>query len=229
MRAAPLPRGTIELCAWTHPFLRALLRSRRDDAVTREEQGSSPVLGHPSMPLFNPRRQQCALALGGECTITFEETRTVFRLSCPVNARRVDDELPDFQLPMGTICIGIDDSSVQRFILAKIFSTLGAPPENVHIFGSTDDEILSVASIIARLVRAHKGSKVFVIGDENLDLSEGCACTTVSCSQAFEELRKELEPQLLQDVLLVVRSANDSRSDTGAPPCNPCCTVQARL
>jgi len=139
--------------------------------------------------------KQCARALGGECSIRFNELDTVFELTFPAQTRAEIEQraggaaMPKtFSLPDDTLCIGIDDSLVQRTIIKKIFAAVGVHPSNVLMYGENDDQIIHIAARIVDAVRAHPRKRIFVIGDENLDLCSGCAATTVHCSAAFGEV-----------------------------------------
>jgi hypothetical protein len=151
--------------------------------------------------------KKCCEALGGSCKITFNTEGTLFEMSCRV-PEIVDRH--NFILPDGSIAIGIDDSALQRKILCKIFELVGVPLERMVILGSTDDEILNMRETITTLLNENPKSNVFVIIDESLELSDG---RTLSGSLELSKLKETVSPELYKNTLIVVRSANDSKSD----------------
>jgi len=159
---------------------------------------------------------QCAKALGGEVRIHFEHERTVFELSCPAKEWTTADDVVTFSVPEDTIAIGIDDSRMQRTVLKKIFTALGAVAERTYILGANDEEMLSFTDFVCTTVAANPEHKVIVIADENLELSGGAAQSTVSGSGMLATVQERLQPHLLDNCLLLVRSANDSRADCEA-------------
>jgi hypothetical protein len=60
---------------------------------------------------------------------------------------------------------------VQRFILRKVFATLGADADSIHIYGEHDAHLINVAGLVVEAVRSHPGKHVLMISDENLDQS----------------------------------------------------------
>jgi hypothetical protein len=183
-----------------------------DDDTNRVSSGDGGWIMH-----------QCARALGGECSIRFDAQGTTFELVCPITppralcagAGRADGGAAEveFALPADVVCIGIDDSKVQRFILRKMFAALGADPGCVEIYGEHDAHLLNVAGIVVEAVRVHPEERVLVIADENLELADGCASMSVLSSSEFHKVRAELDDAEMARLLLVIRSANDSRSD----------------
>jgi hypothetical protein len=151
--------------------------------------------------------KKCCEALGGSCKITFNTEGTLFEMSCRV-PEIIDRH--NFILPDGSIAIGIDDSALQRKILCKIFELVGVPLERMVILGSTDDEILNMRETITTLLNENPKSNVFVIIDESLELSDG---RTLSGSLELSKLKETVSPELYKNTLIVVRSANDSKSD----------------
>ncbi|KAL7530444.1 hypothetical protein ACHAXR_005668 [Thalassiosira sp. AJA248-18] len=102
----------------------------------------------------------------------------------------------NFRIPDNTCAIGIDDSKIQRKLLAKFFSFAGIPPERCTIVGDGHDEIMGFL-------------------DENLDVvvDESSEHMTISGSLCVENIRKRLPAETERRMLALIRSANDSSSD----------------
>jgi hypothetical protein len=158
--------------------------------------------------------QKCCDALVGSCAIVFEPEGTVFELVCAAAEPPCSERCAsiDFALPAGSWAIGFDDSALQRKILAKMFELVGVPAERTIVVGGTDDEILRFAEIAAEII-AHADARVLVIADENLELGNGNVGQTVSGSLELVKLQELLPAVVCARTLLVVRSANDSKSD----------------
>ena len=120
-----------------------------------------------------------------------------------------------FELPAGCWGIAIDDSNIQRKLLAKLLRLAGVAEERVSVVGGTAEEIYGFADKVLAHVRAHPSDYHLVIVDENLDIQQDCGGrVTVSGSMAIVTLREALHQEGLEDKLLaVVRSANDSSAD----------------
>ena len=179
---------------------------------------------------------KCARAMGGDCDIHFNSAGTTFTMRCPTKRpvkslptsviRPISREEPAaatakeaseeaFQFPKGCWGIAIDDSKIQRKILAKLLGFAGIADDRVSVVGGTADEIHDFGAMVARHCRAHPDDYHLVIVDENLDyeLENGCR-STVSGSLAIAELRQTLIAEKLEGKLLaIVRSANDSSAD----------------
>lgn len=179
--------------------------------------GSSPRIGSRSATGVSHGNawsmRECARALSGSCSISFEPDQTVFELVCPAPVRLPPEAVAAFAVPPGTVGIGIDDSRVQRAILGRIFGLLGVEKENTFVLGGTDEEMLGFADLVLQLVRRYPSRHFLIIADENLELAHA-GSEMVSGSEALARVQAELEPSLHARLLLVVRSANDSADDT---------------
>jgi hypothetical protein len=129
-------------------------------------------------------------------------------------------ELPethDFEVPPDTWGIAVDDSKIQRKLLARIMGHVGLHEENMVVLGATPSEIYNL-EIALRDVLAKKkpGSKVLILVDENLDFCE-CECEPVilSGSLVMADILSRLTDEEESQVFALVRSANDSRDDVG--------------
>jgi len=167
--------------------------------------------------------KKCATALGGDCSIKFHESRTVFTLRCPAKFERKmsignqsDSEYldaSDFCIPSNTWGIGIDDSRVQRKLLAKMLCLCGIHEDKTRVLGKSNQEIMEFENIMLTTVRENPEDFVFVIVDENLDIDGDGTLLTVSGSHSVERVRKLLNSEEEARLLCLVRSANDSRDD----------------
>ena len=186
--------------------------------------------------------RKCARALGGDCGIHFEPQGTTFVMRCPTRPHHqqrrdsdaasasddcadataeepaspvVDDTPKVFELPAGCWGIAIDDSKIQRKLLAKLLGFVGIADDHVECSGATADEIHGFGDMVAQHIRNHPDDYHLVIVDENLDIQQECGNrSTVSGSLAIVELRRTLSKEGLEGKLLaIVRSANDSSAD----------------
>jgi signal transduction histidine kinase len=163
--------------------------------------------------------QKCAEALGGLCSIRFEEKQTVFSLTCPVrdtqNARHtgVEEEVEPFCLPDNCWGIVLDDSAIQRKLMERFLMMAGIHDSKRRIYGS-GAEVFGFCDTVADLIAKHPDDFFIVIADENLDIVVGGATSeTVSGSLCVEKLRQQLDNSDERRLLALIRSANDSVSD----------------
>eukprot|EP00304_Pavlova_gyrans_P016369 CAMPEP_0206033094 /NCGR_PEP_ID=MMETSP1466-20131121/393_1 /ASSEMBLY_ACC=CAM_ASM_001126 /TAXON_ID=44452 /ORGANISM="Pavlova gyrans, Strain CCMP608" /LENGTH=1216 /DNA_ID=CAMNT_0053407257 /DNA_START=46 /DNA_END=3696 /DNA_ORIENTATION=+ len=154
---------------------------------------------------------QCAEALGGTCRIQVAETETVFELVCPAPVYVGTEDVLWFVMPPTARAIAVDDTPVQRRILAAMFDLLGMPAERTMVLGDSTEELESFGERVASEVRAHPESRFLVIADENLDVDGGAR--TVSGSLQLQEALQALSKEDAARVLALVRSANDSDKD----------------
>ncbi|KAJ1451526.1 hypothetical protein M885DRAFT_620697 [Pelagophyceae sp. CCMP2097] len=175
--------------------------------------------------------RKCARALGGDCAISFSAEGTVFTASFPVilaapttpqpaggahfgDEDAVDGAPPPFSLPPGTWGLAIDDSKMQRKLLAKMLTIAGVTDDRVIVTGETGAEIHGYAAAVVDHVRKHAADYHLIIVDENLEVPQPGGSELVLGSECIVELRAALEALGLQGrVLAVVRSANDSPED----------------
>jgi hypothetical protein len=165
--------------------------------------------------------EKCAKILGGSCSISFEESRTVFKLHCNdiecvsrKDRRSKRKGNGHFIFPDNTWGIAIDDSSIQRKIMNRFFSLAKIKSEKRVILGKDTEEILGFTKRVLKLIRENPSSNFLIIADENLDIVEGGAHqSTVSGSMLVKQLREELSQEDESRILALVRSANDSSDD----------------
>lgn len=164
--------------------------------------------------------QKCAKTLGGRCNIFFETDRTVFTFECPIatyedSASINSVDLATFKLPANTFGIAIDDSGIQRKLLTKIFTLLDIQRDRQFVMGANAKEISQFNDIVIKLIQSNPCAYFLLIADENLDVTEDFVHhQTVSGSALIHRLRNDLGPELESRLLAVVRSANDSSTDT---------------
>ena len=171
--------------------------------------------------------KKCAKTLGGGCSIKFEPERTVFSLWCP--AKRVattkrrtgkdhsdneEEDVSNFRLLPNTWGIAIDDSKIQRKLLAKMLGLCGVDKAKTLVLGESDDDIMGFEKTVVTIIRENPDDFVLIIIDENLDVKGEHGVVTVSGSRCIERMREVLSPNEEAKVLALVRSANDSREET---------------
>lgn len=222
------------------PFHEALTQmgSAAESAVFEPGRQLHPDLG--TVALGNPPShthssgdgawimKKCAKTLGGDCSIVFEESKTVFSLTCPAKPvstfkRKLslddqdillkDDDIANFCLPSNTFGVSIDDSKVQRKLLAKMLDMCGVRKDKTLILGETRQEIVAFETTVAKLIRDNPHDLILAIIDENLDVDRDGDPQTVSGSRCIERLRKLLAPEEEARLLALIRSANDSKED----------------
>jgi len=120
----------------------------------------------------------------------------------------------NFRFPENTYAIAIDDSKIQRKLLAKFFDFMAVPREQTTILGDGAEEIKGFEDFVVGFMENHKNDYVFMVVDENLDIvHESSMHESISGSACVESIRNRLPHELERRVLAVVRSANDSSSD----------------
>lgn len=123
----------------------------------------------------------------------------------------------EFKLPSNNMyAIAIDDSKIQRKLLARYFSFAGIPEDRVRILGGNSKEIISFDDWAFTFILEHPDDYILFIVDENLDVHDEIATTregTVSGSMCVSKIRRRLLPDQERRVLMLIRSANDSAND----------------
>lgn len=158
-------------------------------------------------------------------------------------AADIEADYKSFSIPKNTYAIGIDDSNIQRKLIQKFFTMAGIPEgENITrtptwpiattdplllllllrlifidhctMIGDGRDEVLGFEDFCIQFMENHQSDFVFIIVDENLDVTTHDAkLETISGSVCVENIRKRLPVHLEKRMLALVRSANDSSSD----------------
>jgi hypothetical protein len=161
--------------------------------------------------------QKCAKTMGGSCSITFEEDKTIFVFSAPAEPLMVSEitETKDFVVPESTIGVAIDDSKIQRKLMARILGYLGIVNEKTYILGESPAEILELNHFILGLLTEFPNSKLLILMDENLDFKNTAGGDNIALSGSviMQGILESLSPAQQSRILALVRSANDSTAD----------------
>jgi len=98
--------------------------------------------------------------------------------------------------------------------LAKFFEFLDIPTDHSTIIGDGTDEIKGFEDFVVNFMQNHENDYVLIIVDENLDvIDESSNHEYISGSQCVDNIRQRLPSKLERRMLVLVRSANDSKSD----------------
>jgi hypothetical protein len=162
--------------------------------------------------------QKCAKTMGGSCSITFYNDHTEFIFLAPAEPLIVSEitDTKDFVVPANTIGIAIDDSKIQRKMMARILSNIGITVENTHILGESPSEIMALQDMIFGLLEEYPTSNMFILVDENLDYginSSDGENVALSGSIIIQGILDGMTTSQERRVLALVRSANDSTED----------------
>ncbi|GKZ00620.1 hypothetical protein MPSEU_001014100 [Mayamaea pseudoterrestris] len=160
--------------------------------------------------------QKCASTMGGTCGIQFESDETIFSFQCPAQPLHVAN-LPkthDFEVPSDTWGIVIDDSKIQRKLMARILAHAGVDESRRHVLGESPTDIVDLGELLQKLLREHPNSRILCLVDENLDYDDrGAEHVVLSGSIAMKNIICQLTPSEESRLLVLVRSANDSADD----------------
>mmetsp|Transcript_126436 Transcript_126436/g.354044 ORF Transcript_126436/g.354044 Transcript_126436/m.354044 type:complete len:962 (+) Transcript_126436:88-2973(+) len=160
--------------------------------------------------------QKCAKAMGGNCSIRFEDDLTIFSFKCPteplVPAVKIDTT--NFVVPPDTFGVAVDDSKIQRKLMSRLLGLVGVAEENMTITGEKTSDIFGIEKLILKLLDSHPTAKILVIIDENLDYGgTGEEVVIMSGSKVMKDILTALPPEDERRILALIRSANDSTSD----------------
>jgi hypothetical protein len=161
--------------------------------------------------------QKCAKTMRGACAIDFKSDKTVFTFACPAEPLCVVEwpDTHDFQVPNGTWGIAVDDSKIQRKLMARILGHVGVEESKRIILGSTPAEVFDVGWHISKVLEENPStSKVLILVDENLDFGESEGHPVVlSGSVIMKDVLAKLTAEEERRTFVLVRSANDSADD----------------
>ncbi|KAL7573496.1 hypothetical protein ACA910_019813 [Epithemia clementina (nom. ined.)] len=168
--------------------------------------------------------QKCAKNMGGVCSISFEQDRTVFEFCCrappvldnPLDMTAPSNKKQEFFLPLNTWALGIDDSWIQRKLLLRIFANAGIHSTRRKAIGRSFEELETTAKILTEFLEDDPSAKCLVLVDENLDYvmdDVGTSRIIRSGSKMMESILNEMPFMHRSRVLTLVRSANDSSQD----------------
>jgi len=163
----------------------------------------------------------CAKTLKGTCDVQFDTDRTTFTVTCPV--RPFNEVLAtssmnplEFSLPINVYAIALDDSKIQRKLLARFFSFCKIPEDRIHILGGSCSEIQGFNDWAVNFIVEHPDDYFLCIVDENLDVHQDQIAErdgTISGSECVATIRRRILPDQERRVLALIRSANDSAND----------------
>jgi len=164
---------------------------------------------------------KCANTLGGNCNIEFLEDKTVFTFrmtTTPLNeisSNNSRNDKKEFKLPSNLHAIALDDSKIQRKLLARYFTYAGLSKDKVTILGDTVKNITEFENSTRTFIENHPDDYILLIVDENLDVYEDLqtSTATISGSMHVHNIRRKLLPHDERRVLALIRSANDSADD----------------
>lgn len=160
--------------------------------------------------------QKCAKAMGGKCSIRFEDDMTVFSFRCPTEAVIPEEkaETTNFEVPPETFAIVVDDSNIQRKLMSRILGLVGVQEDHKVVIGEKPSDVLELEKVIMDILTSEPSSKILCIVDENLDYGEkGEEVVILSGSRIMKDILTALPPELERRVCALVRSANDSTSE----------------
>jgi hypothetical protein len=163
--------------------------------------------------------QKCAKTLGGMCQIQFDRTHTSFFFRCPVKPYSLPWQADEqFEVPPGTWGVAIDDSSIQRKLMARILLHAGVGESKIIVLGESPSDVTERFEEAIRGILDNDASspKILIMVDENLDyrsIREFTQHSRYSGSKYMEAILKKMSPAEESRVLALVRSANDSADD----------------
>lgn len=160
--------------------------------------------------------QKCAKAMGGNCSIKFEDDMTIFSFKCPTEAVVPEEkaDAADFEVPPETFAIVVDDSNIQRKLMSRILGLVGVQEDHKVVIGEKPSDVLELEKIIMDILTTKPNSKILCIVDENLDYGEkGEEVVILSGSRIMKDILTALPPESERRVCALVRSANDSASE----------------
>lgn len=77
----------------------------------------------------------------------------------------IESLLKNFRLPANTFGIAIDDSKIQRKLLAKFFEFMSIPPENCTVVGDGFSEVKGFEDLVVNFMQDHKNDYGMCISD----------------------------------------------------------------
>jgi hypothetical protein len=160
--------------------------------------------------------QKCATTMNGECKIRFmdNETDFAFRCSAEPEAAKECSAVQDFNLPQGTWGIAVDDSGIQRKLMARILSHVGVEQSKLIVLGKNTQEVSGLEDMIVKVIQENPKNKILLLVDENLDYRrELDQQILLSGSLVMQEVLAKMTPDQASRLCVLVRSANDSADE----------------
>lgn len=125
--------------------------------------------------------------------------------------------LQEFKLPSNIYAIALDDSKIQRKLLARYFTFAGIPEDRIQVLGGSAQEIKEFDEWAYTFIVKHPDDYILFIVDENLDVHDNEITATkegtISGSLSVNKFRKRLSSDQESRILTLIRSANDSGND----------------
>jgi hypothetical protein len=159
--------------------------------------------------------QKCATTMNGECKIQFMDNETDFAFRCsaePVAAKEWS-AVRDFDVPLGTWGIAVDDSGIQRKLMARILSHVGVEQSKLIVLGKNTQEVNGLEDMIVKVIQENPKNKILLLVDENLDYRELDQQILLSGSLVMQEVLAKMTPDQASRLCVLVRSANDSADE----------------
>lgn len=107
-------------------------------------------------------------------------------------------------MPEDTWGVVIDDSKMQREMLDRFLSIIGAHADKRIILGKNEEEILSFNDVVVNMISEQQESCFLLIVDESLNASDELNSSCTSRSTYVEEIRARLHPQDEKIILALV-------------------------
>jgi len=187
-------------------------KKRKDILKTRQKATREPR-----------QNRRGSIAVGRKIVEAFREEVLSSNATMKVSKREkqnssVDEKMSmnhsQFSVPKNTFGIAIDDSKIQRKLLAKLLDCVGIPHDRCTVVGDGRDEIMGFEDYVISFIERHPQDYFFLVVDENLDvLDDSSNHETVSGSIIVQNIRKRLPPDAEKRMVAIIRSANDSSSD----------------
>lgn len=114
--------------------------------------------------------QKCAKTMNGVCQICFAREGTKFTFRCPAAPVALNSQPKHigFVVPKNVRAIGVDDSKIQRKLLARILTHVGVESSKQLLLGESPEDVTEFDSTLMTLMEEHPTDKFLVIVDEHL-------------------------------------------------------------
>jgi len=160
--------------------------------------------------------EKCATALGGNCDLKILPTYTEFTLALPTTADGPSATMiSSFVLPHDAHIVFLDDCPLQRALFMAQQKPVFQSGSSCQSRGCSATEIKGFCAEMSQYISSRPTDRFLFISDENLDyICEETGLTEMmSGSMILREMREKVGPEIEQNILAVVRSANDSKAD----------------
>ena len=144
-------------------------------------------------------------------SIRFLPEGTLFTFRCKVETCLSPNDLSGFSFPINAYFYVIDDSKVQRRLLAQQLQQIGIPAINCIVLGKDAEEITSIQETLHQEISDYPDYYYVIICDENLDYTQDGIRSSVSGSEVCAWVTANIPED--SKCLTFVRSANDSQQE----------------